>query len=259
MTWTRYARGERGPDPHIHKEHADAFYVLDGELVFTVGADDREVRAGAGTLVIVPEGVVHTFGNEGPEDATFLNIHSPSMGFAESLRARRDGREILGEDFDSFSPPPDGGPPASRVVVRGPGQGDSISMGPSTAVIKAEVGDGDGTYSLTEIVLAPGFPGPVLHRHRERVDSFYVLEGTLSVRLGDETVEVRAGSYAVAPPGVVHTFSNPTGETVRALNLMAPGGFEQYLKEAAAAIGDGPPDPAVMAEIASRYDFEPVE
>ena len=43
------------------------------------------------------------------------------------------------------------------------------------------------------------------------------------------------------------------------LNLMAPGGFEQYLKELAAAAAPGElPDPAVMAEIASRYDFEPV-
>src|SRR5437868_2587928 len=68
MTWTRYARGERGPDPHIHKQHADAFYVLDGELVFTLGSDEREVRAEAGTLVLVPAGLVHTFANVNAED-----------------------------------------------------------------------------------------------------------------------------------------------------------------------------------------------
>jgi hypothetical protein len=40
---------------------------------------------------------------------------------------------------------------------------------------------------------------------------------------------------------------------------MAPGGFEQYLKEFAAGSRPGEaPDPAVMAEIASRYDFVPV-
>jgi hypothetical protein len=42
------------------------------------------------------------------------------------------------------------------------------------------------------------------------------------------------------------------------LNLMAPGEFAQYLKEVAAATAPGePPDPAVMAEITSRYDFVP--
>src|SRR5919201_3641609 len=238
ITWSRYAPGQRGPEPHIHGSHTDSFYVLDGEVTFTLGSDERQVRAGAGTIVIVPAGVVHTFGNEGSADAVYLNLHAPSMGFADSLRARRDGVAYDPGQFDSFDPPADGGPASSRVVVRGPGEGEAIYAGPSRVVFKAEVGDGDGTFSLTELTLAPGFPGPAPHRHREHVDSFYVLDGTLTLRLGDETVEARAGSFAVAEPGVTHTFSNPSQETVRALNVMAPGGFEQYLKEAAAATGD---------------------
>src|SRR5256884_6891725 len=91
VTWSRYAPGQRGPEPHVHRRHADSFYVLDGEVTFTLGSDEREVRAGAGTIVIVPAEVVHTFGNEGSGDAVYLNIHAPSMGFADSLRARRDG------------------------------------------------------------------------------------------------------------------------------------------------------------------------
>jgi quercetin dioxygenase-like cupin family protein len=39
ITWSRYAAGERGPDLHVHREHTDAFYVLDGELTFTVGRE----------------------------------------------------------------------------------------------------------------------------------------------------------------------------------------------------------------------------
>ena len=41
------------------------------------------------------------------------------------------------------------------------------------------------------------------------------------------------------------------------LNVMAPGGLEQYLKQVVALAQDGPPDPAQMAEIASAYDFVP--
>src|SRR4051794_1303243 len=69
MTWSGYAPGQRGPDPHIHKGHTDSFYVLDGELAFRLGSDEQEVRAGPGTIVIVPAGVVHTFGNEASADA----------------------------------------------------------------------------------------------------------------------------------------------------------------------------------------------
>ena len=67
VTWSRYAVGERGPDPHVHRRHADAFYVLGGSLVFGLGPHAAEaVNAGAGSFVLVPAGVVHTFANRGP-------------------------------------------------------------------------------------------------------------------------------------------------------------------------------------------------
>lgn len=247
LTWTRHVAGERGAEPHIHLHHTDAFYVLDGEMTFGIGPDLEHVAASAGTLVLVPPGVVHSFANDGPKEARFLNVHAPSGGFVDYLRGRGD--------FDSHDPPADGGRPASQVVLRGPGDGESLTIGQSTLLLKAEVGDGDGTFYLGEGTLAPGFPGPPPHFHQHLVDSFFVLDGTLTLRIGDDTVEAPAGSFAVVPPGNVHTFSNPRDQAVQVLNIMAPGGFEQYLKEAAAA---GVGDPAALAEIASRYDFTPV-
>ena len=117
ITWTRYANGERGPDPHVHREHTDAFFVLEGELTFTVGPDAERVAVPAGGYVAVPPNVVHTFVNGSGADACWLNMHVPDTGFAEYLRALRDGRE---PDFDSFDPPDDGGLPASRVVIARP-------------------------------------------------------------------------------------------------------------------------------------------
>ena len=253
VTWTRYEPGELGPGPHIHKQHADAWYVLEGELTFGVGRGGEELhQAPAGTHVLVPASVIHTFRNDHPETSRFLNIHAPSMGFAESLRASRDGREF---HWDSFDPPEDGGRPTGDVVVRGPGEGETIMGG--AVLFKAQVADGEGTFSLSEITLPPGYPGPVLHRHERTLDSFYVLEGTLTIRLGeDEEIEASPGFFGAMPPGTVHSFANRSAGMVRALNLMAPGGFEQYLKEFAAAIPAGEaPDPTLMAEIASRYDF----
>lgn len=260
ITETRYETGEQGPDLHEHREHADAFYVLEGEIEFRLGPGGaRQIHADAGTLVLVPAGVAHAFRNESGASARFLNIHAPSKGFAESLRVRRDGLPYDPEQFDSFDPPADGGRDVSDVVVRGRGEGDVVTIGASSALFKVETSDGDGTFSLTETTIEPGFPGPVTHVHDRLLDSFYVLEGTLTMRLGSETLEAPPSTYAFIPPGNVHTFSNPTEERVRVLNLMAPAGFEQYLKEMAASMpAGGPPDPALMAEIASRYDFRPV-
>jgi len=258
VTWFRYGPGQEGPDPHIHRRHTDAFYVLEGELEFGLGPEVTKIVGGAGTLAAAPAGVVHTFRNSSDGTAVFLNIHAPSMGFGDMLRARRDGRDEDAERFDQFEPPPDGGRPLEDAVVRLAGEGDSLALGASGVLFKAEGGDGDGTFSLTEVTLEASYPGPVPHRHRTHVDSFFILDGTVTLRLGDREVEAGPGSYGLVPSGSVHTFANRTEEPVRALNLMTPGGFEQYLKEMAAALPPGsPPDPALMAEVAARYDFEP--
>jgi quercetin dioxygenase-like cupin family protein len=248
LTWFRYGEGERGADPHIHREHADAFYVLEGQITVRLGPDLEPVTAGADTFVLIPAGVIHAFDNDGPGEACVVNIHAPDGGFANYLRTRDE------TGFDSFDPPEDGGRPVGDAVIRGPGDGELLQLGPNTLLMKAEVGDGDGTFYLGEMTLG-AFPGPPPHFHDIHLDSFFVLDGTLTLQLGDETVQAPAGSYAYAPPGAVHTFSSPGTEPVRALNIMSPGGFEQYLKEAAAA---GTADPAELAKIASRYDFHPV-
>jgi len=245
LTWTRHAAGERGAEPHVHLHHTDAFYVLAGEMTFRLGPELEPVVVRAGTLVLVPAGVVHAFDNDSSGEVRFLNVHAPSGGFVEYLRGRGS--------FDSQDPPQDGGRPASDAVIRGPDEGETLTLGPNTLILKAEVGDGDGTFYLGEMTLG-AFPGPPPHFHERHLDSFFVLEGTLTLLLGDDAAEASAGSYAVVPPGSVHTFSNPGEGTVRALNIMGPGGFEQYLKEAAAA---GTADPAALAKIAARYDFQP--
>jgi len=76
-----------GPPGHAHAEEDDAFYILDGEITFEV--DGREVRAPAGTFVLVPPGTHHTFGNRTGEPARILNIHAPA-GFDRRLLADED-------------------------------------------------------------------------------------------------------------------------------------------------------------------------
>ena len=120
LTWSRYEDGQSGPAPHIHREHADCFYVLDGEVLYEVGPDLSPVTAGPGTFVMVPPLVVHTFRNESGSTAHFLNVHAPGCGFAAYLRALRDGRRKEAEKFDSFEPPEDGGRPAGEVLVGDP-------------------------------------------------------------------------------------------------------------------------------------------
>ena len=71
-----------GPDVHVHPAEDDSFYVLEGELTFTV--DSSEVVAGAGTFVLVPPDVPHTFANRGDVPVRLINVHAPA-GFDRRL------------------------------------------------------------------------------------------------------------------------------------------------------------------------------
>ena len=71
-----------GPEPHVHADEDDAFLVLDDEMTFLLG--DEELKAPAGTFVLVPPGVEHTFENRTGEPVRMLNIHAPA-GFDRRL------------------------------------------------------------------------------------------------------------------------------------------------------------------------------
>ena len=135
-----------------------------------------------------------------------------------------------------------------------PGGGEQIG-GPSSVTIKATSKDTAGSFYLGEVVIAPGFAGPPPHTHERLHDMFYVLEGTLTMRIGEETVDLGAGSFVCVPPGVVHTFSNRSEEPVRFLNFNTPAGWENYMRDLAAALAYGSPTAEEIGRIASRYDF----
>ena len=82
--------GGASPPPHVHERHVESFYVLEGELTFTSG--DRELRAEAGSWVQVPAGVPHTFAVGGTRPARFLDVHTPSCGFGDFVRALHRAR-----------------------------------------------------------------------------------------------------------------------------------------------------------------------
>ena len=205
----------------------------------------------------VPPDLVHSFGNESPAAAHYLNFHVPDHGFAESLRAYRDGRDRA-VPLDSFDPPADGGRPVSEAIVLGSGEGELLSVGDTRVTLKATGETTGGRLAFCETTVEPGFPGPPPHLHRTLHDVFYVLEGTLVLRAGDDTLEAGTETFACVPPGVVHTFSNPGSEPVRFLNFNTPAGLEGYLRDLAEAAHSSGFDPATVGRIAASYDVEVV-
>ena len=75
-----------GVDPHLHDDHVDAFYVLEGEVEFRVGGEPRV--AGPETVLRGATETVHGFRNAGPEPLRVLNLHAPPGGFVDRLSGR---------------------------------------------------------------------------------------------------------------------------------------------------------------------------
>jgi quercetin dioxygenase-like cupin family protein len=133
-------------------------------------------------------------------------------------------------------------------IVLGPGEGERVGRN----VVKAARPE----LSLLEFEVQPG--GEVQpHLHRGHSDSFYVLEGELEFRAGDEVVTAPAGSFVLSPPGVVHSFRNAGSVPARALNLHTPGGFVEYRRELAALQEQGIQPDAVFYARHDVFDPEP--
>ena len=135
-----------------------------------------------------------------------------------------------------------------RIVRRGAGDRLDV-LGDEMRFLA--VGEGTGRRFDFMIGTFSYLSGPPLHTHRDQDDTFYVLDGVLSVQIGDEVYELEPGDFATAPPGVPHTFGNMRRgqDLVRAVNIMTPGGFDEFLTEFS-----GSPPGAPDAELLRRWD-----
>jgi quercetin dioxygenase-like cupin family protein len=138
-----------------------------------------------------------------------------------------------------------------RIVRRGGGDRLDV-LGDEMRLLA--VGEGTGRRFDFMIGTFSYLVGPPLHTHRDQDDTFYVLDGVLSVQIGDEVYELEPGDFATAPPGVPHTFGNMRRgqELVRAVNLMTPGGLDEFLTEFS-GLPPGAPDAELLRRWHEKY------
>ena len=126
--------------------------------------------------------------------------------------------------------------PATSAILQSPEEATThVAVGGSIS-IRLRSQDTDGQLGLIEQVIPAGHPGPALHVHPEFDETFYVIEGSLALRVGDEARDSGPGTVAYIPRGTPHTFANPSEAPARMLVLVNPGGFERYFEALMAAI-----------------------
>jgi quercetin dioxygenase-like cupin family protein len=241
-TWTRFGPHRDGASPHVHREHSDLFYVLEGELTVFAGPDQIDHVLQPGTLALAPPLVVHGFRNASDADVKYLNFHGPGGGFATYIRGDAPG-------FDSFDPPEDGGRPMSDAYV---GTGEMLSdMAGLRVALLVDVDE----IAIVDVASTPGggAPTPPLHVHERHVESFYVLAGELAFTAGGEELRASAGSWVQVPPNVPHTFAPAGSEPARYVNVHTPSrGFGDFTRALLAARSEDE-----LAAARARFDQVP--
>jgi mannose-6-phosphate isomerase-like protein (cupin superfamily) len=140
--------------------------------------------------------------------------------------------------------PPDGG----EIALEGPIRLRILEDGSNTA----------HRLGVAEITIAPHTAGPPQHRHGRHDEGFYVVAGTASFTVGDNSCEAPAGTLVMIPPGAPHTFANTSDLPVILLNTFTPDLYVQYFRDLRDMIASGvPATPDQITDLMTRYATEP--
>jgi quercetin dioxygenase-like cupin family protein len=118
----------------------------------------------------------------------------------------------------------------AAATSSGPGEGERLWFLGTLATIKLPAEATDGRFSLIEF-LFPQRASPPLHTHPQD-ESYFVLEGRMTIQAGDQRFELEAGGAAAVPSGVPHTFRVDSA-AARVLVLSTPAGIERMVRDGA--------------------------
>jgi mannose-6-phosphate isomerase-like protein (cupin superfamily) len=143
--------------------------------------------------------------------------------------------------------------PATMTFAIGTTEGERADfprLGNRYLVRAADTG---GLFGLVEHTIPPRALAAPLHTHEHEDEYSFVLSGRMGAQIGDEAIEAWPGELVVKPRGIPHAFWNAGDVEARVLEIIAPGGFEEYFAEMAPLLAGGAPDPAALAAIRARY------
>ena len=107
---------------------------------------------------------------------------------------------------------------------------------------RAETGGGFSQFETDD----PRGTATALHVHRNEDETFYILDGEVTVQIGDQRVDLAAGDYAFAPRDVPHAYA-VRSESARMLVTLCPGGLEElFVTGGIPVTGDIPPAENVL-------------
>jgi quercetin dioxygenase-like cupin family protein len=112
----------------------------------------------------------------------------------------------------------------AAAVVHRVGEGPGTWAMGSLFEHLVEAGSTDGRLGVSMVTQPPGIATP-LHRHTHEAEALFLLDGQITYRAGDETVELTDGAFLFLPEGLPHAFRIRGDRPARFLALTVPGGL----------------------------------
>ncbi len=144
---------------------------------------------------------------------------------------------------------------APKIVGSQDGKAGSLGSIGVRFVIDTEE-TADGSFSMVEHPMPPRALAAPLHRHSREDEYSFVLEGRMGALLGDDVVYADIGDLVHKPRNQWHTFWNAGDEPCRILEIISPGGFEDFFDELVDAGAAEPPDAAALLGLGARFGIE---
>ena len=142
-----------------------------------------------------------------------------------------------------------------EAIVLRAGEGRTVALRGTGVAYKAEGARVAGGPTFLEFSVAPGFStGDHVHSAIEEI--FYVVEGRVQIRVGEQLLEANVGDFFLVPPGVAHGFGSLGGEPAKIVLVISPAAaHERYFEELARLLSKpGQPDGQAIAELRQRFD-----
>lgn len=149
------------------------------------------------------------------------------------------------------------------AIALEPGGGERLVWLGEPTAIKVTGEETGGRYATVEVECTPSGFVP-LHVHHREDEAFYVLEGEVTFRVGDEMFDAGPGSFVFGPRGVPHAYTLNT-PTARMLMQFSPAGFEGFIRataepiDAEPAVGDADEDMEAFMALVAEYGCEILE
>ncbi len=153
---------------------------------------------------------------------------------------------------------PAGPRPLGAAVVLDSDAGARHIFGAFGVHWKIDSADSGGRFSVVHHPIAPRSLVAPLHRHHREDEYSYVLIGQFGALLGDEVVTAGPGTWVFKPRGQWHTFWNGGDTPCEIIEVISPGGFEDFFRELATAWGNPEQMSALGAKYELDFDFESV-